>query len=80
MGCCGKNRITPSTPVLPAPKERPPQPVSFTVSFQYIGEKRLTVRGGTSRRLYRFPAPNAIVEVRACDADSLMRVPLLRRI
>ena len=85
MGCCGNNRTqtgmgaapaATTTPAAPRPKPTPPS----ESSFQYIGERNLTVQGPASKRRYLFDAPGSIVAVDARDAPSLERVPLLRRV
>lgn len=76
MGCCGRRAsMTPTVTSASSPKASSPYP-----SFQYIGGSGLTVQGPTSKRLYRFAAPGAIVAVDARDAASLARMPQLRRV
>lgn len=66
--------MTPATTAAPKVSSSP------YPSFQYIGGSGLTVQGPTSKRLYRFAAPGAIVAVDARDAPSLARMPQLRRV
>ncbi len=88
MGCCGNNRAAPGPPgaatatrpgsaTAGQAQQRAPAAV---VHFQYMGSTALSARGMFSRRVYRFAAPLAVLEVDARDAPSMAAVPLLRRV
>ena len=88
MGCCGNNRAAPGPPGA-ATATRPgsatagqaqQRVVAAVVHFQYMGGTALSARGMFSRRVYRFAAPLAVLEVDARDAPSMAAVPLLRRV
>ena len=50
------------------------------VSFQYVGKTALTAGGIISGRKYRFSAPGDVQLVDKRDAQSLMSVPVLKRL
>ena len=50
-----------------------------TAVFEYTGRARLVVRGGVTRRVYRFEAYGAKVVVDLRDAPSFASVPWLVR-
>ena len=88
MGCCGNNRAAPGPPgaatatrpgsaTAGQAQQRAPAAV---VRFQYMGNTALSARGIFSRRVYRFAAPLAVLEVDVRDAPSMAAVPLLRRV
>lgn len=88
MGCCGNNRAAsgppgaatatrPGSATAGQAQQRAPAAV---VHFQYMGNTALSARGIFSRRVYRFAAPLAVLEVDVRDAPSMAAVPLLRRV
>jgi hypothetical protein len=48
--------------------------------FSILGKTTLSVRGMFSRRIYRFAASMAVLEVEGRDAPGLAAVPLLKRV
>lgn len=87
MGCCGnkrgaqvreQTRQTPGTPANPGQAQRYQTPDD--VYFQYTGDTALSIRGMLSRRLYRFPYPQAVVAVDGRDAPGFKAVPLLKTV
>ena len=86
MACCGgaRKQVYANNAITDAKDESGaggiravPQTV---VSFEYVGERGLTVAGPITRRRYRFESPGARVEVDARDAPSFVAVPNLRRV
>lgn len=49
------------------------------VRYRYVGESRLIVEGPMTGRRYFFEHPGAELVVDSRDAESLVRVPVLRR-
>jgi hypothetical protein len=86
MSCCGEKRAqllkTNKARQVPKHKERTSsqnQPAGNTlVYFQYVGNKKLTVIGRKTRRLYRFDRPGAVLAVDFRDKRALEAVPSLR--
>jgi hypothetical protein len=88
MGCCGNNRAALAQPSQAKPlgsgdgtsRQATKRPAAEAVHFQYTGKTALSVRGMFSRRIYRFAAPMAVLEVEGRDAPGLAAVPLLKRV
>jgi hypothetical protein len=88
MPCCGAGRARVSG-ALPNPRteSRAQTQNSATASYQsagvifeYVGGAGLTVHGPVTGRTYVFPKPGAQLAADARDANSLLTVPLLRRV
>lgn len=56
------------------------RPAPAAVSFEYLGEKALTVIGSVSGRRYRFASQGAVVAVDGRDSPAIAAVPGLRRV
>jgi len=84
--CCGQNRMqlrkTTSAPsrsksvYVAAPQQHPPAHVTFA----YIGDTGITVRGPVSGREYRFDRPGARVVVDTRDRVLLASIRQLRQV
>ena len=80
--CCGRNRtqmraVSPSSrPAVNAP----PQKLPSHVSFVYVGNTRMTVKGPISGLEYRFDRPGARVEVDWRDRVLLASIRQLRQV
>ena len=48
------------------------------IYFQYFGQKKLTVIGRETHKLYRFDRPGAVVAVHKRDQRALESMPMLR--
>jgi len=80
MSCCGQrhDRGTGGAPVThpEAPTGRPAARTDGA-RFRYVGQTAITVKGGGTGRIYRFPRSGAVVRVDRRDRFSLRKVPVL---
>jgi len=80
MGCCGQRRSQASIGgALAGGRQRPPQPASRAVLYEYTGTSGMTVTGPVSGLVYRFGLPGAQLQIDVRDAASLVGLPNLRR-
>ncbi len=87
--CCGKSRVQyrGTMTSLPPPRHAPPvagpqPPMARTPSmtFEYVGQTGLTVRGPVTGRQYRFDRAGSRVGVDPRDRPSIAAIPVLREV
>jgi hypothetical protein len=82
--CCGRNRTqrmgSPAIPKTRPATEAAVQKMPSSISFVYIGNTALTVKGPISGFEYRFDRPGARVEVDWRDRILLASIRQLRQI
>lgn len=85
MGCCGRTNAVGNATFNTSATARSAAFVherrgrSFVV-FEYFGATAMSVRGGSSGKLYRFVSPGARQAVEARDVPSVRGVPRLREV
>lgn len=86
MSCCGKKREelknfysgdNPDTAVLEHPGK---YTLPIDISFEYTGEKSLTVTGSISRKQYFFSQKGDVLSVNNKDAPGMMGVPNVKKV
>ena len=86
MPCCGRGprHTRPITRLPSRGQAEPPKthsgPARSFVSFRYLGDKNLTVRGPVTGRSYQFTSHGSPVAVDARDGRYLAGVPGLRQV
>jgi len=84
MSCCGSKRQSyGQVPEYFTPKKEealPVGPVVDFVKYKYVGLRAMTVTGGITGTVYRFPQPGSEVLVDKRDAPGMAAVPNVERV
>jgi hypothetical protein len=82
MGCCDKRRraavSAATTPPAPSTSARHRDPPARS-RLQYVGHRRIEVRGAATGTVYRFDPRNPVQLVEPRDVAGLLRTKLFRR-